>query len=202
MTTIIGVVIDGTAWLSADSCMTTGGEYNIRPTSKIIKKSGYGETSMLIASAGSLRFSQFLETWIIPGFRSSATEEEILESPRRWLLESFIPLLCTAMKEENLLEADDTMRGEHGFILAFMGTIWRIEANFSLFNGTRNFDAIGSGSDYAIGAWSLMSLYGAVIGGSPVEKLTDIMRVCADTDLHTREPFTFANTRDGFIHHE
>lgn len=174
MTTVIAVQGPDYAILGADSQITDGDRIVLSPsTPKIVKVGKY-----LLGVRGDARAGDVLMySWKPPLYDGT--------DPVKFMGKKIIPSIIAAFKANNYdFDKDGAM---FGFILAFAGNVFEIGSDMSISQNIDGIYAIGSGSDYALGA---------LCAQMPFDDLDDIktailaaLAISAKYDINTAPPF-------------
>lgn len=146
MTCVIAAVEDGKVWMGADSCAIDNyHNYTPRRDPKIIKKHGY-----LIGYSYSFRMGQII-------FHSMDMPEIGNHDPYELMVYDWVTCLREAFEQHGWKGTDKEGRDLGGQVLVgFNGRLFEIESDLQVGESLRNFAAIGCGSDYALGAFSVL----------------------------------------------
>lgn len=144
MTTVVGLVDGGKVYMAADRRITNGWQYE-DGAEKITRR---GE--MLIGYAGIVRGAQIVRYMFdIPEHPEDVGAE-------RYFVAHFIPALRQAFKDEAYAAVESNQEThDSGFLVGYRGALYDIESNYAVLKGHRGLCAIGSGSEYALGALSV-----------------------------------------------
>lgn len=155
MTTIAGLVHDGKVYMGADGRSTNGWQY-MDGAEKITRR---GE--MLIGHAGTVRAAQIVQyIFDIPEHPDDVSAE-------RYFVAHFIPALRQTFKDEAYASVENNQETQESwFLVGYRGALYSIETNYTARKERRAFYSIGSGSEYALGAFS------ATEGLAPEERVT------------------------------
>lgn len=157
MTCIVGFIEEITEnkkiiWMGCDSAISDGWNYRLLSgRDKILKVSVDDRTKFMIGFTGYLRIKQLMEYQMeIPSNDRSNFDE--------YLGKDFIPVLRTTLKDNGFLKVDnnaETFDGNRILIGTSQG-FYHIEPNFQFSSHLEKYEAIGSGTYYALGALSIM----------------------------------------------
>lgn len=166
MTTVAGLIADGKVYIGADSRTTRGWEY-ADGVDKIMRRG-----DMLIGHAGDVRATQIVRyVFDIPEHPADVSDE-------RYFVAHFVPALRKTLKDEAYASVENNQETQDSwFLVAYHGALYTIQTNYTAFKEVRPYCAIGSGSDYALGAFS------ATEGIAPRERITRAIRAGTTFDV-------------------
>lgn len=167
MTTIIGLVHAGKAYMGCDSQTTHGWAKTIRPEKdqKIIRRDGF-----LIGCSGNTRLIDLVKAQLqIPS-------------------DACIPALVEAMRkcfdEHGFLKKDSPQEFDGGCLVICNGELHHIANDFSTSTYADGFYAIGTGSDFALGALAVLDFR-----RNPKKTIRRALEVAAKFDMGSSGPF-------------
>jgi ATP-dependent protease HslVU (ClpYQ) peptidase subunit len=175
MTCIVGVEINGKAYVGGDSAAIGGLDITIRNDSKVFK---VGE--MIMGFTDSFRMGQLLR------YKLSLPVQAAGQDDYEYLCTDFIDAVITCLEANGYSRVKDNEKVGGTFIVAFKNSIYVIYSDFQVEKPLDGYQAIGCGGPYARGAIS------ALIGLEPDgEKL--VRRALEISALHSSgvaAPFT------------
>lgn len=146
MTCIVAVKHNNKLYMGGDSLGSAGYSKTVRKDEKVFVKD-----DMIFGFCGSFRMGQILEYVMLPPERP----ENI--SDMKYLVAHWIPALIECFADAGFRGSKD--EGDHDetrtggtFLLGYRGTIYQIEDDFQVGIPSEQYDAIGCGSDLALGA--------------------------------------------------
>ena len=143
MTTLIGVAINGTCLLGADSQITEDNFKTLSSnTPKIVKRGRY-----LIGITGDTRPGDILTfNWRPPSFRNS-------DDPIQHMGKKVIPSIIKSFNEGGYAWADMDEKKDMGFdyLIAFNGSLFHIACDMSFIQADNHIYGLGSGGQLAFG---------------------------------------------------
>lgn len=167
MTTIIAKrESNGTVTLGADSQSTGAGTSHVHKVSKV-------NDQFHIGVAGRTRYGNMLPYIDVPELHSAEYETGNYDA-FAYLITQVVPAWVTGLEKQ--FGGIPKQKGDwpNGIVLVVLnGRIFKVHHDFTVTEADREFDGIGSGSDYALGA---------IAAGKTVEKALEI---AADLDLWT-----------------
>ncbi len=144
MTCIIALKKDDTIYWGADSCVS-GYETRTMSRPKIFQ---IGD--LVLGGSGTLRMLQVMEYHLVP------KKHKKKMSDMEYLIRKIVPQIRKITKEHGQLadkQADG--KGEQSgayFLMGYRNNIYELGFDFSVTSPVENYDAIGSGQSYALGA--------------------------------------------------
>lgn len=183
MTVVIAVACeDGTVVMGGDSFCGDEEVLNLCKADKVYKVGVVG-----VGICGWVRSEQIFERTL----REHIPDKKVITAD--WLRNDLTDLIHDAMKEHGIMTDKDGVHEmkESEYLLAFGGTIYHFDEDFSLWESRRRCAAIGAGRKFAYGAMGAMLL--DVDGKPPIELAREIvhraLEVCADWSPWVVPPF-------------
>jgi ATP-dependent protease HslVU (ClpYQ) peptidase subunit len=175
MTTVIAFQGPNFAILGADCQITDGDRRILSPsTPKIVKVGRY-----LLAVRGDARPGDVLMySWKPPTYDGS--------DPIKFMGKKIVPSIIKAFKANSYdFEKENAM---FGFLIAFAGNVFEIGSDMSISQNIDGLYAIGSGSDYALGALSA-AVPTLAKPEQASEQILQALAISAKYDINTSAPF-------------
>lgn len=180
MTCIIGIKTADRIYLGGDSCISSDNLLQTIADPKVWKKGTF-----VLGSAGSLRVLQIIKYKMkIPPINQ--------REPTEYMVTTFVDAMRKALKEaggaggakeENKEEQDNS------FLVAFKGRMFEIDGAYAICEVVDEYIAIGSGTDYALGA-----LY-ATKGEDPEVRIKKALEAASYYADGVRPPFHIIHTK-------
>ena len=170
MTTIIATQTDDGVLMVADSQINSSGKpYFHTDMVKIIERNRF-----LIGVAGRvIALQTIMHSWNPPPIASNYKG-----SVYHYMVTKIVPSLKSFIDESKIFTEKEKEEGDlFSILIATKGQLFEIDEDYSVARREDGIYAIGSGSDFALGAL----LSGAQVG--------DAMRIAASLDVNTHEPF-------------
>jgi ATP-dependent protease HslVU (ClpYQ) peptidase subunit len=174
MTCIIGLVDGKNVWLGGDRAATGGnlGRTLIKHP-KIFTKSGIG-----IGVSGSSKVMDAIQHAI----EFPKHEEGV--ATKTFLVNDLIPAFREGLKKLDCLVEHHGQWYFHGALLiGYRGELHMVEGNFQLIESAREFDAIGSGAEPALGSLR------ATRNEGPKKRILEALKVSAENNAGVAPPF-------------
>jgi ATP-dependent protease HslVU (ClpYQ) peptidase subunit len=137
MSVIVALKDAGRLVFAADSQSTDGSEAAYGGEPKI-----WQDGEILYGLCGSRRLQNTVRHCVRPG--------EIVGDVTAWLVATYVPALKAAMAEHGGLSKEGDLDG--GVVLGIRGRIFRIDISCGVLEIAGDYEAIGSGGTYALGA--------------------------------------------------
>lgn len=182
MTCVVALKTHNTVILGADSFCGNDEVSDLCHKPKVYKVGSLG-----VGICGQVRAEQILEKTlkkVIP------PQEEVEPITEDWLLFSLPNILRKAMKKhEVLVENEGSFEmGDSEYMFVFQNDIYYLDENFGIWKTKRNYGAIGSGKQYALGA--LAALENKTVGfDNPSNAVKIALKAAATWSPWVREPF-------------
>jgi len=143
--TCIAAIADGeTVWMGGDSASVHGDNIQICFAPKVVRREQF-----LIGCAGDTRFTQVVRYAFDP-----PAYQPTHMSPDKFMAVHFLGKLQCVLKDHGAMRYDDGRQWANaGMLVGFAGRLFQISEDFSFVENTWKYDAIGSGQDFALGAF-------------------------------------------------
>ena len=181
MTCIVAIKDKSALWMGADSAAVDGWyEKTIISEEKIfIGQTAQGQTSFLIGVAGYPRTLQLLRYKLnIPDI--PANEKDLT----RYMVLHFVESMRTCFREAgHARKKDNEEEFDSEVIIGICGRIFTVNCNYQLIESKKPYDAIGCGTDYALGV-----LY-TTEKDTPRKRIKKALEAAAYFNAGVSEPF-------------
>lgn len=182
MTCIVGLIDNGKVWMGADSAAICGDQIQTIKESKIIKINN----QMLIGYSGSIRCGQLLryKEWL-PVY---CDDETVMQYMCTVFVDHYIQLLKDNYYFENKQEDD------YGdcLLCGIGGRLFQVDCEFQVVEFDKEYAAIGSGAEYALGSLESIISHSYHICGEKTDSfyiLQEALRVSAEFAASVQDPF-------------
>lgn len=177
MTTIVGIVENGTAYIGADSTVLNGWKASTLKEPKVFQRGPF-----LIGVCGSTRFFNI----VAHGDWYKDTPPDEPESPIGYIMRVLANPLRLVTKDNGAIHSEDGEdSSEGGLLVAYKGDIYEIDSKFSVYQHTRGIYACGSGGEYALGALAIIIPESA----PPQNRISSALTAAATYDIGSGKPF-------------
>jgi ATP-dependent protease HslVU (ClpYQ) peptidase subunit len=186
MTCVVGLIDGDTTYLGADSCASGGWREQTLLHKKVFKLRD--TQNAILGFSGTIRdlnLLQYAEDLI-----DKRDEPDI---DHKYIVTKFIPNVIRLFNN-NLRNSSDKGIGEFEsyFLLGYKNKLWLIESNYSVFETKDNYQAIGCGTNYALG--SLHSTNDTDL--TPVERIHKALQAASKFSSGVSAPFYIINTEN------
>ena len=145
MTCIVGLEQEGKVYMGGDSAAVVNGNLQLSDTPKVFKKD-----ELLIGYTWSFRMGQILQ------YAKTYPKQKEHPDNYTYLIKSFVPYLRDIFKDAGWLEVEKSREEGGQFLVGIRGELFEINSDFSVLKMVDGFDAVGSGSHYALGALRIL----------------------------------------------
>lgn len=176
MTCIFGMVSDGKIYMVGDSCSANSEYRSVSAIRKIVRYD-----SMLLGFCGSWRDLQIAQTYFTPEARPEGT------SDLRYLVKYVADPLRDLFRDyESVGVESNKSTADSQILLGYRERIYTIETNFQVSARQDNIGSVGSGTYYALGAFTALARAGKA---HPETLLTETLEIVAQYDPFVAGPF-------------
>ena len=173
MTCIVGIQVEGSVLMAADSAAVSGWEGIATTTAKVFRVG-----DMLIGYTTSFRMGQILQ------YHLSLPVDNGEDSPHAYLVRRFIPEIRSLFREHGYMERENERESGGQFLVGYRGRLYTIDSDFQV-NGNRlGYASIGVGSSYAMGA-----MYATQKWENPGERLQAALESAEAFCIAVKRPF-------------
>lgn len=141
MTCIIGAVEKGKVYMGGDSATASGWEVRAAQGPKVFRTGPF-----LIGITGYIRVAQLLQHEFIPPERNG-------QSVMKYMCTSFVSSVREVFKQGGYATIKDSKEEGGTFLTGWEGHLYLVDSNFQVTEFRDGYNAIGSGSTYALGAY-------------------------------------------------
>ena len=139
MTCIVGLVDKGDVYIGGDSAGIAGLSISIRTDEKV-----FGNGPFIMGFTSSFRMGQLLR------YKFSPPAQTVHQGDMEYMVTSFVDACRTCFSQNGFGDKDATHGGT--FLVGYKGNLYTIEADHQVGQTMRPFNAVGCGSDLALGA--------------------------------------------------
>jgi ATP-dependent protease HslVU (ClpYQ) peptidase subunit len=141
MTCVIGLVQAGKVYIGVDSAAVAGWTRRQSLQKKVFRRGPF-----LIGYTTSFRMGQLLEHHLdVPRQRDNQTD-------MTYMVTEFVEAARKLFKEKGFSKVESNSESGGQFLIGYKGELYSIEKDFQVGHIADGFDAVGSGSDFALGA--------------------------------------------------
>ncbi len=152
MTCIVGVLgSDGKVYIAGDSVGSdnNGGHVSSLKTRKVFKK----DDKMIIGYTHSYRMGQLVQYGL-------TLPADCYDDPLEYMVKSFIPALRKCFTDNGYIEKKDEQEKGGCFLVGYRHRLFQVQEDFSVVEVDCGYDAVGSGTKYALGSLYTRPLLG------------------------------------------
>lgn len=183
MTCIVGLVHDGITYIGGDSLGSNGYSKTVRKDEKVFKLKD--SKNGVLGYTSSFRMGQLL--MYAGGLIDSRDEPNI---NHEYLVTKFVPNVISLFEHGGFSQNNSGEKKGGVFLLGYKDRLYKIESDYQVGESTFNYDACGSGEDYALG--SLHSTHDT--GLSPTERIHKALQAASEFSVGVQAPFYIKNT--------
>lgn len=188
MTCIVGLVDNGITYIGGDSLGSNGYTKTVRRDKKIFKLKD--TPNAILGYTSSFRMGQLL--MYATGLIDKRDEPNI---DHEYLVTKFIPNVIKLFEEGGYSRNNSGEKYGGVFLLGYKDKLFKIESDFQVGETICNYDACGSGEDFALG--SLHTTEG--LGLSPEERIYTALKAASQFSVGVSAPYYIINTDDGKV---
>lgn len=183
MTCIVGLEHAGKVWIGGDAAGTAPETFEVRERkgAKVFRVGRPGKAGYIIGYTTSFRMGDLLHFALKPPM--PPTDPDRLDA---FMATRFVDAVRACLKEGGFAKADGPEEGGQ-FLVGVRGRLYAVEADYSIGRNSLGYDAVGSGSDVAMGAMFALSSSGKL---DPGKALTCALDAAARLNASVRPPFT------------
>lgn len=173
MTCIAGLVHDGKIWIGGDSAGVGDYALTVRADRKVFVNDGF-----VMGFTSSFRMGQLLRHAFTP---PRPQPDEDLD---RFMVTSFVDGVRDCLKRGGYAEKHNEVETGGVFLVGHAGRLFRIDSDYQVGEAADGFDAVGCGSDIALG-----SLHSTANGFAPRERVRMALTAAERFSAGVRGPF-------------
>jgi ATP-dependent protease HslVU (ClpYQ) peptidase subunit len=171
MTAIVGLVDNGDVYIGGDSAGIAGLSISVRADEKV-----FGNGPFIFGFTSSFRMGQLLR------YKFSPPAQTVHQSDMEYMVTSFIDACRQCFSGNGFGDKDATIGGT--FLVGYKGQLYTIEGDYQVGLPACGFDAVGCGTDLALGAMF------ATEGMNPQERIEVALSAASTFSAGVSAPFT------------
>jgi ATP-dependent protease HslVU (ClpYQ) peptidase subunit len=171
MTCIVGLVDKGDVYIGGDSAGVAGLSLSIRADEKV-----FGNGPFIMGFTSSFRMGQLLR------YKFSPPAQTVHQNDMEYMVTSFIDAARQCFSGNGFGDKDATVGGT--FLVGYKGALYTIEGDYQVGIPKPSYDAVGCGSDLALGAMF------ATEGLKPEQRITIALEAASTFSAGVAPPFT------------
>ena len=185
MSCIIAIATDRGIFMGADSASTAVGDQRGMSQITTRNKKAFKRGSILVGAVGSVRLLNILANllkW------NDILQVANVEKDTETIIQGIVEGIREAAKDRGFTKKDNDQETIFGqVLLAYRARLFEVQADLGVLEPSAGYDAIGSGTDVAMG--SLHTTDGADI--PPKDRILAALQATAEFTALVRPPFTF-----------
>lgn len=188
MTCIVGLVDNGVVYIGADSLGSNGYTKTVRNDRKVFKLKN-GDNSIL-GFTTSFRMGQLLMY-----ADNLIDKKDTLNINHEYLVTKFVPNVIKLFESNGYGRNNDGEKYGGTFLIGHKDRLYKIESDYQVEEAYYNFNACGSGEDFALG-----SLYSTINSNlSPEQRVIYALKASSEFSTGVQPPFYIMNTKNNEI---
>ena len=178
MTCVVGLVQRGRVYVGVDSAAVSGWTRRKSDLPKVFRRGPF-----LIGYTTSFRMGQLLEHEL------QVPKQAVGQSDMSYMVTQFIEASRKLFKERGFTKVEANKEKGGQFLVGYKGCLYSIESDFQVGKMSDGYDAVGSGSDYALGAMAALTKL------SPTRRIRRALEIAAHFNMGVCGPFTIKSIR-------
>lgn len=178
MTCIVGMIDKGHVFIGADSAAVAGWTRRKTQLRKVFRRGPF-----LIGYTTSFRMGQLLEHQL------EVPKQSDKESDMSFMVNRFIEATRGLLKERGFTKIESNNESGGEFLVGYRGRLYSIASDFQVGEMAEGFDAVGSGSDFALGA---MTALGHL---TPKRRIIRALEIASEYNMGVCGPFVVKSIR-------
>jgi ATP-dependent protease HslVU (ClpYQ) peptidase subunit len=172
MTCVVGLIAEGRVYIGADSAAVAGWTRRKTLLKKVFRRGPF-----LIGYTTSFRMGQLLEHQL------EVPRQADRESDMSFMVNQFIESTRTLLKSRGFSKVESNNEKGGQFLVGYRGRLYSVESDFQVGEMSEGFDAVGSGSDYALGAMAALPKL------PPKRRILRSLEIAAEFSMGVSAPF-------------
>lgn len=148
MTCIVGFADKGKVYIGGDSAGISGMNIIIRADSKVFHNGDF-----IFGFTSSFRMGQIIRYNFVPPTRVIGVSDE------QYLYGDFLNALAKAMTSKGYAKIENNQIEGGVFLMGYRGKLYYVGSDFQIGSSLKNYDSVGCGSNYALGAMFALEQY-------------------------------------------
>jgi ATP-dependent protease HslVU (ClpYQ) peptidase subunit len=173
MTCVVGLVQKGRIYLGVDSAAVQGWTRRVSQVSKVFRRGPF-----LIGYTTSFRMGQLLEHHL------NVTPQTEKQTDMAYMVTHFIEAVRVLLKEKGFTKVESNTEKGGQFLVGYRKQLYTIESDFQVGHMNEQFDAIGSGADFALGAMKALDKV------PPMIRVRKALEIAANYNMGVCAPFS------------
>lgn len=179
MTCIVGIVHSDGVTLGADSLTTSGWTHQVKSP---LQPKVFFKSNMLLGVCGELRMSNLIQhSLVVPEHKEG-------KSTISYLVTDFTNAVRECLKEGgNAKKTEEHEANTGGILIGYRGKVYAMSSAYDVFESANSYDAMGSGTDVALGSLHTTSFIKPRIG--VLDRVTLALGAASEFSYGVRGPF-------------
>ncbi len=178
MTCIVGLVEKKNVYIGGDSASVAGWTSRVTRLPKVFRRGPF-----LIGYTTSFRMGQLLQhALVVP---SQGAERDDM----RFMVTTFVECVRALLKDKGVAKVESNAESGGQFLVGYKSRLYSVQQDFQVNEMADGFDAVGSGSEYALGALAVTK------GMAPTQRLKRALAVSAHFNMAVSPPFFVKSLR-------
>ena len=173
MTCVVGLVHKGRVYLGVDSAAVQGWTRRTSRVSKVFRRGPF-----LIGYTTSFRMGQLLEHHL------NVAPQTEKQTDMSYMVTHFIEVVRVLLKEKGFTKIESNTEKGGQFLVGYRQQLYTVESDFQVGHLAEQYDAIGSGADFALGAMR------ALEKSPPMVRVRRSLEIAAHYNMGVCPPFT------------
>jgi hypothetical protein len=190
MTCIVGLVHNGVTYIGADSLGSTPYTKAVRKDRKVFRLKN--SDKVIIGATHSFRMTQLLM------YSDELIDERDIKDDlinHEYMVTKFIPNVIDLFEKNGFSRIDQNEKVGGRFLVGYKDKLYSIDSDFQVGESLCKYDALGSGSDFALG--SLHSTEGYI--ESPIVRIHMALQAATQFAIGVEPPFYILNTENNEV---
>lgn len=172
MTCIVGLVDKRNVYIGGDSASVAGWTSRVTRLPKVFRRGPF-----LIGYTTSFRMGQLLQHALVVPLQGEERDD------MRFMVTVFVECVRTLLKDKGVAKVESNAESGGQFLVGYRGHLYSVQQDFQVNEMADGFDAVGSGSEYALGALA------STKGMAPTQRLKHALAVSAHFNMAVSPPF-------------
>ena len=172
MTCVVGMVHKGRVYIGVDSAAVSGWTRRESELSKVFRRGPF-----LIGYTTSFRMGQLLEHQLV------VPPQEADQSDMGFMVNNFIEAARKLFKDRGFTKVESNKEKGGQYLVGYRGRLYSIETDFQVGEMSDKYDAVGSGSDFALGAMAALPKL------SPTRRIRRALEIAEKFNMGVCAPF-------------
>ncbi|MBE7413851.1 MAG: hypothetical protein HS130_00930 [Deltaproteobacteria bacterium] len=174
MTCVVGWIEKGRIYMGADSAGVAGLDLRIRKDPKVFKKGPF-----IIGYTSSFRMGQLIR------YKMEIPDHPAKMDPFEFMCVHFVESLRKCLREGGYTKVNNNVEEGGCFLVGYRKRLYLIDSDFQVGVAKENYDAVGCGRDFALGAMRILN----GLNIPPIAAVKRALTVAEEFSAGVRRPF-------------